>query len=171
MASFPRCPSMILLSVTFFVLFLTTRKSMQLPVKVKLCKCCICEEFIYCMNFCFFCFGRCSIPRRVLRAASPPFWHVSLAGIAFTTLGPRIYLCIYVYIYIYIYIVISELNKEFQAIWLVERFVLWRYIHRAMYIFNSYSSRTRRIWVDIYNQRGRRPSWLLSAHIQQVREE
>ena len=25
----------------------------------------------------------------------------------------------------------SELNKEFPAIWLVERFVLWRYIHRA----------------------------------------
>ena len=24
---------------------------------------------------------------------------------------------------------------------------------------------------DIYNQRGRRPSWLLSAHIRQVREE
>ena len=38
-------------------------------------------------------------------------------------------------------------------------------------IFNSYSSRTRRIWADIYNQRGRRPSWLLSAHIRQVREE
>ena len=32
-------------------------------------------------------------------------------------------------------------------------------------IFNSYSSRTRRIWADLYNQRGRRPSWLLSAHI------
>ena len=30
-------------------------------------------------------------------------------------------------------------------------------------IFNSYSSRTRRIWADIYNQRGRGPSWLLSA--------
>ena len=38
-------------------------------------------------------------------------------------------------------------------------------------IINSYSSRTRRIWADIYNQRGRRPSWLLSAHIRQVREE
>ena len=38
-------------------------------------------------------------------------------------------------------------------------------------IFNSYSSRTRRIWADIYNQRGRRPSWLLSAHIRQVWEE
>ena len=38
-------------------------------------------------------------------------------------------------------------------------------------LFNSYSSRTRRIWADIYNQRGRRPSWLLSAHIRQVREE
>ena len=35
----------------------------------------------------------------------------------------------------------------------------------------SYSSRTRRIWADIYNQRGRRPSWLSSAHIRQVREE
>ena len=35
-------------------------------------------------------------------------------------------------------------------------------------IFNSYSSRTRRIWADIYNQRGRR---LLSAHIRQIREE
>ena len=32
-------------------------------------------------------------------------------------------------------------------------------------IFNSYSSRTRRIWADIYiyNQRGRRPSWLLGT--------
>ena len=39
------------------------------------------------------------------------------------------------------------------------------------WIINSYSSRTRRIWADIYNQRGRRPSWLLSAHIRQVREE
>ena len=39
------------------------------------------------------------------------------------------------------------------------------------FIINSYSSRTRRIWADIYNQRGRRPSWLLSAHIRQVREE
>ena len=38
-------------------------------------------------------------------------------------------------------------------------------------IINSYSSRTCRIWADIYNQRGRRPSWLLSAHIRQVREE
>ena len=38
-------------------------------------------------------------------------------------------------------------------------------------LINSYSSRTRRIWADIYNQRGRRPSWLLSAHIRQVREE
>ena len=38
-------------------------------------------------------------------------------------------------------------------------------------IINSYSSRTRRIWADIYNQRDRRPSWLLSAHIRQVREE
>ena len=38
-------------------------------------------------------------------------------------------------------------------------------------IMNSYSSKTRRIWADIYNQRGRRPSWLLSAHIRQVREE
>ena len=38
-------------------------------------------------------------------------------------------------------------------------------------IVNSYSSRTRRIWADIYNQRGSRPSWLLSAHIRQVREE
>ena len=35
-------------------------------------------------------------------------------------------------------------------------------------IINSYSSRTRRIWADIYNQRGRR---LLSAHIPPVREE
>ena len=41
----------------------------------------------------------------------------------------------------------------------------------ALLILNSYSSRTRRIWADIYNQRGRRPSWLLSAHIRQVREE
>ena len=39
------------------------------------------------------------------------------------------------------------------------------------FMFNSFSSRTRRIWADIYNQRGRRPSWLLSAHIWQVREE
>ena len=37
--------------------------------------------------------------------------------------------------------------------------------------YNSYSSRTRWIWADIYNQRGRRPSWLLSAHIRKVREE
>ena len=41
----------------------------------------------------------------------------------------------------------------------------------VLLIFNSYSSRTRRIWADMYNQRGRRPSWLLSAHIRQVREE
>ena len=34
-------------------------------------------------------------------------------------------------------------------------------------IINSYSSRTRRIWADTYNQRGR----LFSAHIRQVREE
>ena len=40
-----------------------------------------------------------------------------------------------------------------------------------IFMFKSYSSRTRRIWADIYNQRGRRPSWLLSAHIRQVREE
>ena len=33
-------------------------------------------------------------------------------------------------------------------------------------IINSYSSRTRRIWADIYNQRGRRPSWLLSVNFQ-----
>ena len=39
------------------------------------------------------------------------------------------------------------------------------------WLINSYSSRTRRIWADLYNQRGRRPSWLLSAHIRQVREE
>ena len=38
-------------------------------------------------------------------------------------------------------------------------------------IFNSYSSRTRRICADIYNQRGRRPSWISPAHIRQVREE
>mgnify|MGYP007058642762 CR=1 FL=1 len=38
-------------------------------------------------------------------------------------------------------------------------------------IINSYSSRTRQIWADIYNQRGRWPSWLLLAHIRQVREE
>ena len=38
-------------------------------------------------------------------------------------------------------------------------------------IFNSYSSSTRRIWADIYNQQGRRPNWLLSAHIRQVWEE
>ena len=37
-------------------------------------------------------------------------------------------------------------------------------------VITSYSSRTRRIWADIYNQRGHRPSWLLSAHIRQVRE-
>ena len=30
-------------------------------------------------------------------------------------------------------------------------------------VFKSYSSRTHRIWADIYNQRGCRPSWLLSA--------
>ena len=41
----------------------------------------------------------------------------------------------------------------------------------AIIIINNYSSRTRRIWADIYNQRGHRPSWLLSAHIRQVREE
>ena len=45
------------------------------------------------------------------------------------------------------------------------------YDHRSYELINSYSSRTRRIWADIYNQRGRRPSWLLSAHIRQVREE
>ena len=38
-------------------------------------------------------------------------------------------------------------------------------------IVNSYSSRRCWILADIYNQRGRRPSWLLSAHIRQVREE
>ena len=36
---------------------------------------------------------------------------------------------------------------------------------------DSYSSRTRRIWADIYNQRGGRPSWLLSAHIRQVLDD
>ena len=43
----------------------------------------------------------------------------------------------------------------------------------VLVLINSYSSRTRRIWADIYiyNQRGRRPSWLLSAHIRQVQEE
>jgi len=35
-------------------------------------------------------------------------------------------------------------------------------------ILNSYSSRTRRIWADIYNQRGRRPSWLLSVNFQAI---
>ena len=30
-------------------------------------------------------------------------------------------------------------------------------------ILNSYSSRTRRIWADIYNQRGRRPYQLISG--------
>ena len=30
-------------------------------------------------------------------------------------------------------------------------------------LINSYYSRTRRIWADIYNQRGRRPSWLLDT--------
>ena len=38
-------------------------------------------------------------------------------------------------------------------------------------IINSYSSRTRRLRADIYNQRGLRPRWLLPAHIRQVREE
>ena len=54
----------------------------------------------------------------------------------------------------------------------VRRYIL-KYINEitVLLIFNSYSSRTRRIWADIYNQRGRRPSWLLSAHIRQVREE
>ena len=47
-----------------------------------------------------------------------------------------------------------------------EVYFIWKSI-----IINSYSSRTRRIWADIYNQRGRRPSWLSSAHIRQVREE
>ena len=31
-------------------------------------------------------------------------------------------------------------------------------LRSTVQILNSYSSRTRRIWVDIYNQRGRRPS-------------
>ena len=44
-------------------------------------------------------------------------------------------------------------------------------ISLASIIINSYSSRTRRIWADVYNQRGCRLSWLLSAHIRQVREE
>ena len=44
-----------------------------------------------------------------------------------------------------------------------------RYFQCSIVILNSYSSRTRRIWADIYNQRGHRPSWLLSAHIRQVR--
>ena len=34
---------------------------------------------------------------------------------------------------------------------------------RTIVINNSYSSRTRRIWTDIYSQRGRRPSWLLGS--------
>ena len=46
-----------------------------------------------------------------------------------------------------------------------------RYVTAPATVINSYSSRTRRILADIYNQRGRRPSWLLSAHIRQVREE
>ena len=33
----------------------------------------------------------------------------------------------------------SELNKEFPAIWLVERFLLWRYINRGLYnIFEAW---------------------------------
>ena len=32
---------------------------------------------------------------------------------------------------IYIFSIISELNKEFPAIWLVEAFLIWRYINRS----------------------------------------
>ena len=37
---------------------------------------------------------------------------------------------------------------------------LWNKTNSGMTIINSYSSRTRQIWADIYNQWGRRPSWL-----------
>ena len=97
--------------------------------------------------------------------------------------------------------IISELNKEMRTDWLLclemncdwfkfkiqkikkklNRAVsssvrlpsnrLWARTNQNARIINSYSSRTRRIWADIYNQRGRRPSWLLSGHIRQVREE
>ena len=33
--------------------------------------------------------------------------------------------------------------------------VIFIYFYNLAFIFNSYSSRTRRIWADIYNQRGR----------------
>ena len=49
---------------------------------------------------------------------------------------------IYIYIYTYTYIYICIYSKD-------------------TYIFNSYSSRTRRIWADIYNQRGRRPELVI----------
>ena len=59
------------------------------------------------------------------------------------------------------------------SLWFLQYFLCAKQIFRCFssIIFNSYSSRTRRIWADIYSQRGRRPSWLLSAHIRQVREE
>ena len=34
-------------------------------------------------------------------------------------------------LHIYLFSIISELNKEFPAIWLVEQFLIWRYISRS----------------------------------------
>ena len=34
-------------------------------------------------------------------------------------------------LFIIFFSIISELNSEFPAIWLVERLLIWRYIHRA----------------------------------------
>ena len=73
-----------------------------------------------------------------------------------------------------IYIFLDENVFENGCIYILDTCgnqLVYIYIYIYIYIFNSYSSRTRRIWTDIYNQRGRRPSWLLSAHIRQVREE
>ena len=37
--------------------------------------------------------------------------------------------------------IISELNKEFPAIWLIERYLIWRYINRSRrFIFNKLTS-------------------------------
>ena len=64
---------------------------------------------------------------------------------------------------------VSEINIELPPPLLINCFLHIAQVAPDKQLINSYSSRTRRIWADIYNQRGRRP--LLSAHIRQVREE
>ena len=54
-----------------------------------------------------------------------------------------------------------------HACWITDSMWYTKILLIFIIIINSYSSRTRRIWADIYKQQGRRPSWLSSAHIRQ----